>query len=133
MAAASAAATLPQLSNEAQLKIMNLVKAGMPLDEALAKAQEMENFEREERERAVCRGEKGNGTETEDVTLCIRISKARKREAHSLNESERGHESERRAGLRRREGKRRQQGKRRGVREAKRIRDARKQREVDTG
>ena len=33
---------LPTLSNNAQLAIMNMVKAGMSLDDALKKAQEME-------------------------------------------------------------------------------------------
>lgn len=32
---------LPSLSNAAQLKIMRLVKAGMPMDEAMSQAQEL--------------------------------------------------------------------------------------------
>jgi hypothetical protein len=42
---AGMAERLPTLSNEAQLAIMNLVKGGMSLDDALKKAQEMEKVE----------------------------------------------------------------------------------------
>ena len=52
-ASAAAMAKLPQLSNEAQLKIMNLVKGGLSLDEALKKAEELAKFEKDERDRAV--------------------------------------------------------------------------------
>lgn len=54
MAARSAAAALPQLSNEAQLKIMNLVKQGMSMDEALKRAVQIETEERKHKEVGRC-------------------------------------------------------------------------------
>ena len=46
-------AAVPTLSNEAQLKIMNLVKGGMSMDEALKKAAELEKKEKLEKDK-VC-------------------------------------------------------------------------------
>ena len=42
------AINLPQLSNEAQLKIMDLVKKGMPMEKALKRAALMEKKERKD-------------------------------------------------------------------------------------
>ena len=53
MAGKAPPAGLPQLSNEAQLEIMELVKKGMSLDEALTRAASMSESEAKMRSRSV--------------------------------------------------------------------------------
>lgn len=49
MAASNGGGAFPQLSNEAQLQIMNLVKQGMPMEEALKRATILADQEAKER------------------------------------------------------------------------------------
>ena len=75
MAGKAPPAGLPQLSNEAQLEIMELVKKGMSLDEALTRAASMSESEAKMRSRSVrCSKKKKKRkkkSKTYHLTLCI--------------------------------------------------------------